>query len=138
MIETAEAGKSCGEGLIGRMVCVDYAGCGALHVLRDEAVLRAVMDELCEEIGIRVVSNASKSFGPDAGITSVNVLAASSLSVHTWPEVGVACIDLFSCGADFEDDLVERFFAEAFDADRSRVTSFDRVQPARADVAVAA
>ena len=126
------------EPLIGRMVCVDYAGCGALNVLRDETVLRAVMDELCAEIGIRVVSNASKSFGPGGGITAVNVLAASALSVHTWPELGVACIDLFSCGADFEDGFVERFFADAFGADRSTVTSFDRVQPARADAAVAA
>ena len=137
-METVHAETSCGEGLIGRMVCVDYAGCGALEVLRDETVLRAVMDELCEEIGIRVVSKASKSFGPDAGITAVNVLAASSLSVHTWPELGVACIDLFSCGADFENEFVERFFAQAFGAKGSTVTSFDRVQPTRADTAVAA
>src|SRR5918992_1047743 len=65
MMETVDAETPCGEGLIGRMVCVDYAGCGALEVLRDETVLRAVMDELCEEIGIQVVSKASKSFGPD-------------------------------------------------------------------------
>ena len=136
MTQTAE--HSCGDGLIGRMVCVDYAGCEALDVLCDERVLKAAMDELCEQIGIRVVSNASKSFGPDAGITAVNVLAASSLSVHTWPEVGVACIDLFSCGADFEDEFVDRFFAHAFGAARSARTSFDRVQPARADAAVLA
>jgi S-adenosylmethionine decarboxylase len=127
-----------GNAVIGRMVCVDYGGCDAMDVLCDELALRTVMDELCELIGIRVVSNASKSFGPGAGITAVNVLAASSLSVHTWPELGVACIDLFSCGTEFEDELVDRFFARAFGAARSTRTSFDRVRPAPMDVAVPA
>lgn len=117
------------EGVIGRMVCIDYAGCDATEVLCDEEVLRDVMDRLCEEIGIRVVSNASKSFGPGAGVTSVNVLATSSLSVHTWPELGIACVDLFSCKTDFADEFVDRFFAEAFGATSSTRTSFDRMQP---------
>lgn len=129
MTQTAEAGTPSGDGLIGRMVCVDYGDCDALDVLCDETVLRVVMDRLCEAIGIRVVSNASKSFGPGAGITAVNVLATSSLSVHTWPELRAACIDLFSCATDFEDDFVDRFFAEAFGAASSARTCFDRVRP---------
>lgn len=114
------------DGVIGRMVCVDYSGCGAVDLLCDEAHLKTVMDELCDRIGIRVISNASKSFGPGAGVTSVNVLATSSLSVHTWPELGTACIDLFSCKTDFEDDFVDSFFAAAFRATSSTRTSFDR------------
>ncbi|MCP9490510.1 MAG: S-adenosylmethionine decarboxylase [Solirubrobacteraceae bacterium MAG38_C4-C5] len=131
MAEAPETVAACGDGVIGRMVCVDYGGCDALDVLCDEQTLKGVMDRLCEEIGIRVISNASNSFGPGAGVTSVNVLATSSLSVHTWPELGTACVDLFSCRTDFEDEFVDRFFADAFGATSSARTGFDRVQPAR-------
>jgi S-adenosylmethionine decarboxylase len=131
MVEAAQTVAACRDGVIGRMVCVDYAGCDAVDVLCDEETLKGVMDRLCEEIGIRVISNASKSFGPGAGVTSVNVLATSSLSVHTWPELGVACVDLFSCKTDFEDEFIDRFFAGAFGATSSARTSFDRIRPAR-------
>ncbi len=130
MFEVSGSAAACSNGVIGRMVCVDYAGCDATDVLCDEQLLKEIMDKLCEAIGIRVISNTSKCFGPGAGITSVNVLATSSLSVHTWPELDTACIDLFSCKTSFEDEFVDRFFAEAFKAASSARTSFDRVQPA--------
>ncbi|MDQ3648639.1 MAG: S-adenosylmethionine decarboxylase [Actinomycetota bacterium] len=131
MNEVATTVESCDGGLIGRTVCVDYAGCEAVDVLRDQSLLRSFMDEFCAEVGIRVISNASKSFGPGAGVTSVNVLATSSLTVHTWPEVGAACIDLFSCKINLDDEFVERFFAGVFRAATSTRTSFDRVAPDR-------
>jgi S-adenosylmethionine decarboxylase len=115
--------------LIGRMVCVDLCGCDPA-VLESESDVRNAMDGLCEAIRIQVVGYACKSFGPGCGVTSVNVLAASSLNVHTWPEIGVACIDLFSCATDFDDAFIERYFAEAFHADDSVRTSFDRRNPA--------
>jgi len=133
-VGSAHPDTLCVEGVIGRMVCVDYSGCDAIDVLCDEEMLKRVMDELCEEIGIRVISNASKSFGAGAGVTSVNVLATSSLSVHTWPELKTACIDLFSCRTDFDDEFVDRFFADAFGATSSVRTSFDRMQRATAGI----
>lgn len=132
MAGVSQAEATCSAAVIGRMVCVDYGGCEAIDTLCDEEAVKGAMDRLCEEIGIRVISHASNSFGPGAGITSVSVLATSSLSVHTWPELRSACIDLFSCRTDFEDAFVERFFAEAFGATTSARTSFDRVRPARA------
>jgi S-adenosylmethionine decarboxylase len=115
--------------VIGRMVCVDFCGCDPA-VLESESDVKQAMDGLCEAIRIQVVGYACKSFGPGCGVTSVNVLATSSLNVHTWPEIGVACIDLFSCTTDFDDAFVERYFAEAFRADDSARTSFDRINPA--------
>jgi S-adenosylmethionine decarboxylase len=37
-------------------------------------------------------------FGESSGYTGVVVLAESHLSIHTWPEVGYAAIDVFMCG----------------------------------------
>lgn len=38
-------------------------------------------------------------FGPEQGVTGVALLAESHISIHTWPETGVAAIDVFVCGA---------------------------------------
>jgi len=38
-------------------------------------------------------------FTPDGGVTAVAVLAESHISVHTWPEVRHAALDIFMCGA---------------------------------------
>jgi len=38
------------------------------------------------------------SFGENAGVTGVALLAESHISIHTWPELSYAAIDIFMCG----------------------------------------
>ena len=38
-------------------------------------------------------------FTPNQGISGVAVLAESHISIHTWPEIGYAALDVFMCGA---------------------------------------
>ncbi len=37
-------------------------------------------------------------FEPNGGVSGVAVLAESHISIHTWPEVAYAAIDIFMCG----------------------------------------
>ena len=37
-------------------------------------------------------------FEPNGGVSGVAVLAESHISIHTWPEVNYAAIDIFMCG----------------------------------------
>lgn len=37
-------------------------------------------------------------FGEGFGITGVIVLAESHISIHTWPEINYAAVDIFMCG----------------------------------------
>ena len=39
------------------------------------------------------------SFGEGGGVTGVVLLAESHISIHTWPEINFAAIDVFMCGA---------------------------------------
>ena len=37
-------------------------------------------------------------FTPNGGVSGVAVLSESHISIHSWPEVGYAALDVFMCG----------------------------------------
>lgn len=66
------------------------------------------------------------SFGPGQGVTGVALLAESHISIHTWPEYGTACIDIFLCGRRHDLDAALTVIADALDARIARRTLLDR------------
>ncbi len=45
-------------------------------------------------------------FEPNGGVSGVAVLAESHISIHSWPEVGYAALDVFMCGDSVPDACV--------------------------------
>ena len=71
-------------------------GC-PFDVLDDEALIRTTLSHaaiLCESTLLNV---SSHKFSP-CGVTAIALLAESHISVHTWPEKGMAVCDVFTCG----------------------------------------
>jgi S-adenosylmethionine decarboxylase len=68
------------------------------RVLTDADLLRRAARDAVAAGGGHVLDESLVRF-PNGAITLVLVLAESHLSLHTWPEEGRICIDLFSCGA---------------------------------------
>ena len=63
-----------------------------------------------------VVQSVIHRFKPQ-GVSGVVVLAESHISVHTWPELGYAAVDVFTCGSDCApknavDHLINAFFSK--------------------------
>lgn len=67
-------------------------------LLRDAIRIEAMMRAAASAAGARVLSAHFHRFGGEGGVTGVLLLAESHLSVHTWPEVGLAAVDAFMCG----------------------------------------
>lgn len=78
---------------------------GAANLLEPGAVL-PVLRAAAQAAGATVLEVRSHDFGLRDGFTAVAMLAESHISVHTWPELGYAAIDIFMCGeADPRDSL---------------------------------
>jgi S-adenosylmethionine decarboxylase len=66
--------------------------------LRDGAALESLLRRAAVQAGARVLASRFHAFGPGCGITGLVLLAESHISIHTWPECGVAAADIFMCG----------------------------------------
>jgi S-adenosylmethionine decarboxylase len=76
---------------------LDLAECQcAPGLLLDAATLRQFCLAACQRAGMRVVGEVFHQFEP-SGVTGVVLLAESHLSVHTWPELRFAAVDVYVC-----------------------------------------
>ncbi|GAA4374848.1 S-adenosylmethionine decarboxylase [Hymenobacter koreensis] len=62
--------------------------------LTDAAACRLFFDEQIQYLGLAKVGEAYHTF-PNSGFTAVVALTESHLSIHTWPEYGLATFDVF-------------------------------------------
>lgn len=82
--------------LPGTHLLVDLYGAAHLtDALRLEAALRAA----AAAAGATVITAHFHSFPGAAGVTGMLLLAESHISIHTWPELRYAAVDIFICGA---------------------------------------
>ena len=93
-------------------------------VLVDAARLREILSGAALDGGATVVADAFHVF-PNGGVTGVLVLAQSHLSIHTWPELLLANVDLLSYGS-VDGATVMAKIADAIGATSSRFETVER------------
>ncbi|MBA7594071.1 S-adenosylmethionine decarboxylase proenzyme [subsurface metagenome] len=74
---------------------VDAYGCSA--DLNDDAFLLDLLERAAEAARSHVVEKVVHRY-PKEGVTVILILAETHLSVHTWPELEYAAVDVFICG----------------------------------------
>jgi S-adenosylmethionine decarboxylase len=70
---------------------------GASH-LEDIAYIERALNQAALACGATVLAVHLHSFGKNAGVTGVAMLAESHISIHTWPEIDYVALDVFLCG----------------------------------------
>ena len=84
---------------VGTEWIVDASGCRA-DTLRDLDLLRAVFDRIIAELNLHVSGEALwRQFPAPGGATGLVLLTESHLACHTYPEFGIATINLYCCRA---------------------------------------
>ena len=94
-------------------------------VLTDADRLRALLYAGARAGGATVVGEEFFVF-PNGAVTGVLLLAQSHLSIHTWPELALANVDLLSYGR-VRGDVVLRVVCEGLDVVRSERAQVPRL-----------
>ncbi len=81
---------------LGRHVLAEIYDCD-FEVLNDIKKVEEIMVNAALEAGAEVREIAFHKFSPQ-GVSGVVVISESHLAIHTWPELGYAAVDVFTCG----------------------------------------
>lgn len=81
---------------LGRHILCEVHGCDP-KVLDDRKAIEQIMVEAALGAGAEVREVAFHKFSPQ-GVSGVVVISESHLTIHTWPELGYAAVDVFTCG----------------------------------------
>ncbi len=81
---------------LGRHVLAEICGCD-FDILNDINKVEEIMVNAALEAGAEVRECVFHKFSPQ-GVSGVVVISESHLAIHTWPELGYAAVDVFTCG----------------------------------------
>lgn len=107
---------------VGHHLLAEYWDCAA--ALDDTTAIEAALRTAAEVARVRVIQAVFHRFSPH-GVSGMLLIAESHISIHTWPEVGYAAVDVYTCGSG---DLlvVHNALAAALQSGRSSVVQFVR------------
>ncbi|MBS3946870.1 MAG: S-adenosylmethionine decarboxylase proenzyme [Dethiobacter sp.] len=81
---------------LGRHILAEFHGCPT-EFLNDIQRIERTMVDAALEAGAEIREVAFHKFSPQ-GVSGVVVISESHLAIHTWPELGYAAVDVFTCG----------------------------------------
>lgn len=100
--------------LLGRHVLAEIYGCD-FDILDDVRLVEKIMVNAALDAGAEVREYVFHKFSPQ-GVSGVVVIAESHLAIHTWPELGCAAVDVFTCGEKVDPWEACDYLAKGFNA----------------------
>lgn len=82
--------------VLGKHLTVDMYGC-SFDILDNIEYIKTAMTTAVEESNLTLLDFSYYKFDPQ-GLTALALLAESHMSIHTYPELGYAAVDVFTCG----------------------------------------
>lgn len=109
---------------LGRHVLAEIYGC-EFDILNDIEKVERLMVNAALEAGAEVRECVFHKFSPQ-GVSGVVVISESHLAIHTWPELGYAAVDVFTCGEKVDPWDACNYLTENFQADSMHAKELER------------
>ena len=109
---------------LGRHILAEIYGCDA-EILNNKDFIEKIMIDSAIKAGAEVREVAFHEFKPQ-GISGVVIISESHLTIHTWPELGYAAVDVFTCGSKINPWDACNYMTEKFNAKNMTATEIKR------------
>ncbi|WP_368487424.1 adenosylmethionine decarboxylase [Clostridium sp. BJN0013] len=109
---------------LGRHILAEIYGCDG-KILNDKDFIEKTMVDSALKAGAEVREVAFHRFSPQ-GISGVVIISESHLTIHTWPELGYAAVDVFTCGDKINPWDACNYMTEKFNAKNMTATEIKR------------
>jgi len=97
---------------VGRHIVAELWGCNR-ELLDDVKAVQKFMNEAAQVSGATVLNSTFHTFQPH-GVSGAVIIAESHLSIHTWSEISLASIDIYTCGENVDPWLAFKYLVKAF------------------------
>ena len=102
--------------LLGRHLTLEVYGCPRKY-LDDPDEIRQLLLNAARGAGATVIDAMFHRFTPQ-GVSGVVMISESHLTIHTWPELGCAALDMFSCSPRIDLEQIGKHLARELRARR--------------------
>ncbi len=112
------------EAYLGRHVLAEFFECDS-NILNNKDKIENYMVDAAIECGSTVVQKCFHKFNP-YGVSGVVIIAESHLAIHTWPELGYAAVDLFTCGVKCDPKIAYEYLRKKLNSKKAFFTQLKR------------
>ena len=109
---------------LGRHILAEFFECDP-NILNNSQKVESLMIDAALECGATIVQKCFHMFSPH-GVSGVVIIAESHLAIHTWPELGYAAVDLFTCGSKCDPKVAYEFLKKNFNSTNATYTQLYR------------
>ena len=110
--------------LIGRHLIVDMYGCNP-RALDDMDFIKEAMEKAIEDTGLTILNTTCHNILPH-GMAAHILLAESHLTIHTYPELGYAAIDVFTFSKNVHPEKSVSVLKAFFKPEKTKATTIKR------------
>lgn len=107
---------------VGRHLVMELWECENLN--SPDVVERALLD-IVDALKLTLLSLNVHPFSP-IGVTGVAIVSESHVVIHTWPELGYAAVDVFTCGEQRNPEDAVPVLREHFAPERIQIMEMTR------------
>ncbi len=109
---------------LGQHVLAEFFECDP-NILNSLDKVEKYMVDAALECGATIVQKCFHMFNP-YGVSGVVIISESHLAIHTWPELGYAAVDLFTCGDKCDPKVSYEFLKKKFHCQNATFTELKR------------
>ncbi len=106
-------------------ILFDLIDCSS-DLLNDEEHIKWSLYHAVTESKSKLVHLQTHKFEPQ-GVTGYALLAESHISIHTWPETGIAKCDIFTCSSECEPEKAVEYLSTRLKAKSKSTQFYERV-----------